>query len=450
MIISFYNGYPLVYSDTGTYIYSGFDKFIPMGRPITYGLFINIFSLKTSLWFVVIVQNFITAFAIFEICDLLIEKSKSSLYFMSIILFLTLFTGIGWYSNQIMPDFFAPVFIIMIFLLLYNPKISIWKFLIYSLLLISSLITHLSHFLIAIVLMIIMIAIEYFMGRKRRLITPALSLKRILIVMGLIISVWIILPCINYLTEKKFIVSTGSHVFLMAHLVDTGLLEKFLQENCAGEEYRDCKLCNYKDSLPKDLSAFLWESNGILSKTGGWTESKDEYDKIINGMLKKPKYLTVNIIKSFTYGCHQLFKNEIGHGLGPYTEGSAPYGQIKWRFHDELNNYLNCRQNHWNGVYLNFKTLNVFNLIINILSLFFILFIFFTPLWKQINIISLKFIIFSLIAILVNALVTAGLNSPTERFQARVTWLLPLALLIIIITDMHQIKETYHNLRSNQ
>ena len=35
-LIGLYNGYPLVYSDTGTYIYSGFDMFIPVDRPLPF------------------------------------------------------------------------------------------------------------------------------------------------------------------------------------------------------------------------------------------------------------------------------------------------------------------------------------------------------------------------------------------------------------------------------
>jgi hypothetical protein len=448
MIISLFNGYPLVYSDTATYIYSGFDKFIPMGRPITYGLFIYLFSFKISLWFVVIVQNLITAYIIFEICRLLIERSKLTLYYLVITLFLTFFTGIGWYSNQIMPDMFAPLFFLLVFLLLYSPKMSFWKYFAYSVLLIVSLVVHFSHILLVIAITIIVIAIEYPLARKGKPFTPLFPMKRILIVIGLIISAWIILPTINYLTEKKFIVSTGSHVFLMAHLADTGILEKFLKENCDKEEYRNCSICKYKDSIPTNLSDFMWESNGVLAKTGGWADSKEQYDKIVRGMLRDPKYLTMNILKSFTYGCHQLFKNDIGQGLTANTASSGNAGQIKWRFPYELNNFLNCKQNQWNGVYLNFKTINIFNLILNILSLFCLLFIFFTPLWKKINTTTLKFLIYSLIAILVNSFITAGLNSPTERFQARVVWMLPMALLIILFTEMPRIKETMRDLRS--
>src|SRR5690554_3684288 len=64
-IVGLYNGYPLVFSDTGTYIYSGFDLFIPNDRPIAYGLLLRLFSLKLSAWFVILFQNLLTAFVVY-------------------------------------------------------------------------------------------------------------------------------------------------------------------------------------------------------------------------------------------------------------------------------------------------------------------------------------------------------------------------------------------------
>ena len=40
---AFYNGFPLVYSDSGTYLNSGSEFFVPDDRPITYGLLIHFF-----------------------------------------------------------------------------------------------------------------------------------------------------------------------------------------------------------------------------------------------------------------------------------------------------------------------------------------------------------------------------------------------------------------------
>jgi hypothetical protein len=443
MIISFYNGYPLVYSDTGTYIYSGFDKFIPVDRPIIYGLFINLVSLKTSLWLVVFVQNLFTSFIIFEICSLFMSQKNLSLYFFCILLFLTFFTGVGWYSNQIMPDLFTPISILILFLLFYAPNISLSKLLVYSLLFILSLTVHFSHLLIVIVVTIATIIIEYVLKKKNFFPIQYLKKGRITLVLSLIISAWLIVPSINYMIERNFAISKGSHAFLMAHLADTGVLEKFLKENCEDDDYKECKLCHFKDSLPHDLATFLWESNGVFSKTGGWNNSEVEYNKIINGTLKKPKYLILNVYKSFSYGCIQLFRNEIGQGLSAYNEGSAPYGQVHWKFYNELNNYLNSKQNIWNGATLDLKTLNIFNLLINILSILCLAYIFFTPLLKQINNLSLYLLIFSITSIIINAFITAGLNAPCERFQARIVWLLPFALLIIIITNWETLRK--HN-----
>jgi len=440
MMISFYNGYPLVYSDTGTYLYSGFDHFIPVDRPITYGLFVFVFSLKISLWTVVFVQNLITSYVLFETCKFLIRTAKLPFYFMFIMMFLTLFTGIGWYSNQIMPDFFAPVLILTIFLLIYNPSINVKKIAIYSIILIYSLIVHFSHFIIASILIAIIAFTEYVLYRKRNSNLYIPSFTRICLILSLVLSAWILLPTINLITEKKFIFSKGSHAFLMAHLVDTGVLNKYLKQNCNSEEYRNCKLCQYKDSLPKDLAAFLWDSKSPFHKTGGWINSQEEYNKIIYGMLKKPKYLTLNIFKSFIYGCDQLFKNEIGQGLSAYNSGSAPYGQMEWRFPAELNNYSNARQNIWNGASLNLQTLNLYHLLLNILSVFSLLVLFYTSLWKRIEKMPLKFLTFAVISIVVNAFVMAGLNAPCERFQARVVWLLPFALFILVVTNIGSIK----------
>jgi hypothetical protein len=258
-----------------------------------------------------------------------------------------------------------------------------------------------------------------------------IPVRRIINVLIIVCSSWIILPGINYLVEKKFILSKASHVFIMAHLNETGILEKFLQENCTTKEFEDCKLCHYKDSLPVTLASFIWSTN-ILENTGGWLNSKEEYNKIIAATLKQPKYLFLNIFKSFNYGLIQLTKNEIGQGLSPYLKGSPPYGQINVRFHDELNNYLNSRQNKWKGANFKMNTLNTFHLIILMLSLFIIIYLFTTPILSKMDSKTVIFLIFIILAIIINSFITAGLNSPTERFQARVIWMLPLALIILV------------------
>ena len=445
-IIGLYNGYPLVYSDTGTYIYSGFDKFIPVDRPITYGLFLRFFSFNYSAWFVILFQNFITAYVMYEFLKIFFLKMKRfSLIYYSILLFLVLFTGIGWYSNQLMPDFFAPLIILIIFTLLISKDISIFSQILLSIILLGGLTTHFSHLVIASLVIAFIIFIKVLFMRNLK----EYSFRRVFVVSALVFSGWIVLPIINYITEKQFILSKGSHVFLMAHLNDTGVLKKFLNEYCTSNEFKDCKLCQYKDSLPNDLATFIWSSN-ILENTGGWENSKEEYNKIIYATLKNPKYLFLNIYRSVTYGFVQLTKNEIGQGLTAYNPGSAPYGQIHWRFNAELNNYLNSRQNLWNGVSLKFDTLNKFHLTLLIISLFMLVLIVTSPIYFRLDSIARYFLIFAILSIIINSFVTAGLNSPCERFQARIVWLLPLSLIILIIRNYDLIIQTFNNKKLSQ
>lgn len=439
-IVGFFNGYPLVYSDTGTYIYSGFSTFIPRDRPIIYGLFLKYFSLFQSAWFVILTQNLLTAFVLFQLLKMLIEKRVylKKAYF-GIVLFLTLFSGIGWYSNQLMPDFLAPLSILSIFILLKQERFFSPTNLMLMLILIFSSITHFSHLLIGSTLIA---AIAFLKLVIRKQLTD-ISCLRIFSVAAIVFSGWLILPTVNFMVEKKFILSKGSHVFLMAHLNDTGILKKFLDEHCTDEEFKDCKICEFKDSLPVDLASFMWSKQNIVKKTGDWEGSEEEYNKIIHATLKNPKYLFLNCYKSLTYGLIQLTRNGIGQGLTAYNEGSAPYGQIKWRFPSELNNYLNSKQNKWDGVNLNFKLVNVIQLVIIIASLFILIFLFSAHAPSQLSFSTTFFLIFIVGAIVINAFITAGLNSPCERFQARVIWMLPLALIILIINNYSTLKKHF-------
>ena len=75
MLDAFYNGFPIVYSDTSTYIASGLEFETPFDRPITYGLFIALFSLHgSSLWLVVFAQAIILAYLIFLLVSLVTGK----------------------------------------------------------------------------------------------------------------------------------------------------------------------------------------------------------------------------------------------------------------------------------------------------------------------------------------------------------------------------------------
>ena len=102
-------GYPILHGDSGVYITSGVNHFAPVERPVTYGLFVVFSSLGISLWFVVLVQSFITTFVLDRFLIGLLGAKYHPVLLLMTILILTLTTSIGYFVCQLKPDFFLPL-----------------------------------------------------------------------------------------------------------------------------------------------------------------------------------------------------------------------------------------------------------------------------------------------------------------------------------------------------
>jgi hypothetical protein len=126
LIPVFFNGYPFVFSDTGTYISSGFENTVPGDRPITYGLFVRHISLVNSLWLVVLAQAIIVNILIWYFIKLITGAASKALNFiyLSGILFLTAITSMPCFSGLIMPGIFTSILFLQCLLLLLEPTFN--------------------------------------------------------------------------------------------------------------------------------------------------------------------------------------------------------------------------------------------------------------------------------------------------------------------------------------
>ncbi|MCC6186456.1 MAG: hypothetical protein IT256_04820, partial [Chitinophagaceae bacterium] len=101
MFFAFFDNFPIVTGDTGSYISSGFSLKPPIDRPIFYGLFIRFTSLGASVWLTVFVQCFILAYVVIQF----LRKSIvgiSNMHILAIVIFLSFFTICGWFASQLM------------------------------------------------------------------------------------------------------------------------------------------------------------------------------------------------------------------------------------------------------------------------------------------------------------------------------------------------------------
>ena len=121
----FWNGFPFLYPDDGTYISSGFMPEMPLDRPITYGLFIYTTSFGGfSLWLTVGVQGLMTSWLIYQILKSYFIAQNIDFQFIFIILFLILTSSISFLTSQLMPDFATPVLLLSQLLLVTDAPLS--------------------------------------------------------------------------------------------------------------------------------------------------------------------------------------------------------------------------------------------------------------------------------------------------------------------------------------
>lgn len=435
---AFYNMFPLVFSDTGTYINSGFKGVVPIDRPIVYGLFIRHTSLATSLWFVVFVQGIIISYLIYCLVKAFIRNQNHHFVFGLIICALTFTTCVSQKVSTLMPDIFAAAgCLCMILLIVKNELSTLNKVLIAILLLLSGLV-HYSHGYISIITILLLIILNIFKVLNRQFI----PIRNLFICLALIILSLILAPTISYVYGGGFKTSRSAHVFLTERLVQNGIMRSFLQENCATNKY---KLCAYKDDIEHiDL---MWGADSPIEKIGGWNNCKTELNQLLSDIFHSPKYLIMFVYKTIESSFKEFFsfQTDVRFENIPQGEGSAPDVLIKENFSHQRKEYLESFQNIGT---LDYKDLNSRQNILIWLS--FIMILWYAFKLKDIYIQQWSIILICVIYLYFNALICGGLSIPNPRYQSRVFWIIPLIFLIFTIENKFLQKATDYLLKRKE
>ncbi len=410
------NGYPLVYSDTSTYIASGFTLDMPMDRPIMYGLFLRLASLNgITLWTVVVVQGLLLSMVLYRLYSLLSatigRQWKAPGYLFMVIL--SALSGAAWATSHLMPDIFTSIMVLSMLLILLQDRSSYSNVGLYILFGVS-VSMHFSHVPISLILLVVVLLVWFFHHRRGE---DQYGLR-----------VVVILTAITLLAFSSMLpaYSKSKHVFLMGAFVEQGIIGKYLQDHCAEKDYA---LCRYKDSLPAYSWEFIWEPTSPLYQLGGWKDTREEFNEIIGDTFRSPKYLWMHFRTSIRETLHQMLRFQ---SVDPF--GVAPNGeQLRSRVFQYIPRdgvrYDSSVQSRTNLLVL--AWLNTFQKALIFLSLgIFLLFFLMKQRWKSEHLPVALLILLS--GILFNALITGTFANAIDRMGNKMIWLVPMLAAVIL------------------
>lgn len=415
LLFTFVNSYPILYSDTSTYISSGFELIPPFDRPITYGILLRLFSLNGLTFLLVpFFQSLIFTIVLYFVIETILGEQRIVQKLFFLVVLLSLSTGFNWSINQLLPDFLTPLGLLTIFILFvkgHSTKRQVFLFF----LMFFSAASHISNVFVFIVVLIFLLL--FYKKQNDTLNWNAFKIKTF--------SSFLILA-VAYLIMMSAI-SKSRNVFFAGSMAQKGILQMMLKDKCSTSNF---KLCLYKDSIPQSFEYFVWNNSSPIYKMGGWKEARGELKTLATLSLSESKYIKMHLFEGWKNFTQQLNSFDIGEGNGVFLENTLLIQRIK--NYSKLDKEL-CALSIQNTK--GFILIDAMNKIyrattyLSILLLLSLYALYYKTISIQIKILTCVV----LITVMTSSLMVAFTSEVSNRHGCKLMWLFMLVNLLIII-----------------
>ena len=416
-IYGFINGFPLVFSDTGMYLKSGIEWFVPADRPIMYGIYLVVSSLRYYLWIPIIVQGIMITYCCYLLLgNIVVNKSNVKKLTLVLMLILSLFTSLSWFSSQLAPDIFCAIApLVLLILYLDSDEFVSRKILLTAIFVVCNL-SHTTSMLICLALSVFILVVSAFFRKY-------FGFRRAIFLFVLSVISFPLLMALNYSISGKFTTGEDSYIFMSAKLADLGLLQEYLKEDPDGRDYQIAKMV---DDIKQNSNHFIWSNESVIHKMP---------KKILKSELKEINKNIQSDPSSFSYFIWRGFQRS----LKLFVSGSKKYGFHSYKgkyIHDIIKKYfpgyeqsfLGSMQQRWAlNDRLNLLE-NAITLLISYLTVPVLLLVF----RKRVSPELLVSCVGMFFVLAVNDFVCATLSTGAARYHARISWIVLVALFLLI------------------
>jgi hypothetical protein len=158
------NGYPIVFSDTGTYLSQAIHLYVGWDRPAFYSLFMYALHLTLTTWPVVLAQALAVVWVLDGVRQAFFPTVRRAVLPL-VFLALALLTGLPWLISRLMPDLFTPLLVLALAILLLVPeRLSGRQNLVLSLAAVAMMAVHQSNVPLGIGLIVVLLPLRGWLG----------------------------------------------------------------------------------------------------------------------------------------------------------------------------------------------------------------------------------------------------------------------------------------------
>ncbi|HLI11792.1 MAG TPA: hypothetical protein VKY65_09355 [Alphaproteobacteria bacterium] len=410
-----WNGYPLVYYDSVDYVVMPFTWNMPIYRTAAYGVFALLGRASHSLWALVFAQSAMISYVLYESLRLFAPSSAARLLVI-VSAVLCVFTGLPWFTSEIMPDAFTGAVVLGTLTLAFEDgALEAWRRWALAGVLSVGIAVHTTHFALSGGLILCLAASRYLAARGWPLLRPRLHTIVVAFVVALGLAVGS-----NWLMTGRAFLMQPSAVLTLGLLVQDGLAKSYLDEVCKKSGLDKPTLCMARNRLPSTANEFLWHDDDFW-RLGGWTGMQKEASRIVQGCLRD--YPFTYALKSLELMLQQLVMIATGDGVTPmqFFIGHA----IEKYYPREMPAFSNARQQQG----IDFDDINALQIPLLLAAAGALI-----PLlwlgWRRRDRVIVTLVALTLLAILGNAFVCGALSNPNDRYQSRIIWV-PIVVLAI-------------------
>ena len=455
-----WNGYPIVFADTGTYLAQAIHRFAGWDRPVFYSLFILPLHATVTLWPVIVVQAVIAAWILWLVCRVLLPHISRAA-FVGGTAMLAVATWLPWMVSELMPDVFTPLLVLVVCLLAWTPErlsrrervglTGLAAFMIAS---------QQSSLLLVFPLLAMLGLLHHRRGARssashhRRTVPhtigqssdprhkrgyhdnaaadPRRATRWVLMILPPALAL-LGLCSVNFAAHGRFAVSPFGNIFLLARVIYDGPGMVVLRRDCPTAAWR---LCPFLGIFPPTSDEFLWKQSSPLNQAGGAKAVSQDADSIIQAALISDPAGEARAALSNTL--EQLGRFASGDGLSPWAAQVSP--EIIRDFPPrETALYASARQQTGAlSVPPVLVQLHAAVAVAGVMACVLLL-----PLASIRRAPCAGFLLAVLVTLPVSAAITGALSTPHDRYQSRIMWLPPFIAVVSLGSLRHRTADTF-------